>query len=542
MKNLKWVSISLALVSGVTLGEGGYHGSYDHGPSVESETPAVIQNWVQTEYSCQSVPRTGKNLGGNSVIPMTVTAPVNRYEIVPTNVKINVPYIRCRAPKETPISVTIPTTTPERRPSGGADDSWHGYFNTSKSDARIKADKLAGAIKGMGKKAAYRIVTETSLLNTRPQTWKEFKEEIKAAGQAIHEPDLYAHVIEQNGSSNHDSLGYATHNENQGPGQVTVNLPPIPVWKVGDSSDMYWNMYWNSDRASYMNSARASYLSSALGIDSSDAEKIVNSGFFHTRPRSWQQFVDDVMKVQNDLHIGIARKLLVENYYDTRNRLGFYNADFCREEGSRELSWTEDQTHTTFINNRTRNYEVRISGAPLLGSPTAPPEQETVQVCFGGKGKDVSENVSVSSRYNNYGPAQLVSKEGGTRVYNVQGRRIQIPSDLSQVAVKSWTDPKTREIWYAVTDNNYDPDRGKFYVNVQTTEKKHWYSTSYTSEGNVTVPITGQTTWVDSGAKAESGKAFSAVYRVGANVGNPYYDANWSEPGSGDLNKFYPLK
>lgn len=88
-------------------------------------------------------------------------------------------------------------------PGEGRGD-WKGYFNVPRRD---KADRLADAIKGIGKATAEKIVADGSFFTRKPRSWKEFKAEIGRIQDRLGGNISYE-VIVKYGQENARNLGY----------------------------------------------------------------------------------------------------------------------------------------------------------------------------------------------------------------------------------------------------------------------------------------------------------------------------------------------
>ncbi|MCO5143278.1 MAG: hypothetical protein M9962_09340 [Oligoflexia bacterium] len=198
----------------------------------------------------------------------------------------------------------------------------------------------------------------------------------------------------------------------------------------GTGKSEAWNRFYSAPKAS-----KADALADAVkGIGKATAEKLVSGGYFNSKPRSWDEFAQEIRRAERS---GIIQKGAATDILDTYRRenaanLG-YNDQSCREEAYSCQKWVSVLEPVPFTNYRTKNYQkvadtrtfninANIRGAQLLSHET-----EVLQF-------EVNENGGVNSDIN----GELnrykydISRDGSTIQINGQaiGRNlIDIPQN-----------------------------------------------------------------------------------------------------------------
>ncbi len=92
--------------------------------------------------------------------------------------------------------------------SGGAgkSEAWDAYFSAKKA---AKADRLAAAIKGIGKSSAQSLI-DAGYFSSKPRSWQEFSSTITRASQeGVISAQVASMVLSKFGSDNRETLGYS---------------------------------------------------------------------------------------------------------------------------------------------------------------------------------------------------------------------------------------------------------------------------------------------------------------------------------------------
>lgn len=158
------------------------------------------------------------------------------------------------------------------------------------------------------------------------------------------------------------------------------------------------------------------------GIGVETARRLVNDGFFDSKPRSWADFKKKVQEADNEFQTGFSYDVIVKFGKENMINLGYLVEGQC---GYKTEMVERLVPVRTFVRNEVRQYQVRINNAPLLNG-----ESEKITVSFDG----VEDSINVNSYYNDYKIDRW--NQNGQVVFDLAGVRKQVrpANDLNVTA------------------------------------------------------------------------------------------------------------
>lgn len=185
----------------------------------------------------------------------------------------------------------------------------------------------------------------------------------------------------------------------------------------GTGKSELWNAFYSAPRAQ-----KPAALARAIkGIGQPSAEALVNSGYFGSKPRSWQDFAAEIKRAGDRGVIQKSAATAVTSTYRAENLVNLgYAADSCSERAYACTVWVDRLMPVRFTNYRdvvrrkivaTRLYKVTalVSNARLLST-----ERETVSFRVDENGAVLESEVS--STYNRYAVVTTPAGTGNVRV------------------------------------------------------------------------------------------------------------------------------
>jgi hypothetical protein len=278
----------------------------------------------------------------------------------------------------------------------------------------------------------------------------------------------------------------------------------------GDGTKGDWKGYFEAKKAD----KPAALAAAVRGIGKSTARQIVEDGqYFKRKPRSWDEFRDEIWRIQNDLKLPVVENVLgnAENA-----RANFESLGYRSEGGVCEDIW-EDRTFIDFkltpvpIGTVKKRLQVNITGAPLLKGES---EQFGAVLVQGSDGQPEVQ-LSVPSHYNTHNLARKTDEAGQT-TYDFKSQRNQIrPSpDMVQVTPRV----ENGVIKFQITNNQTDAG-GDIQVNVSAATKTGLFK-SGRKESSFT--LNGENGLYDSGQVGVDGKRIYYSYDIQV-TGSPYF-------------------
>lgn len=273
---------------------------------------------------------------------------------------------------------------------------------------------------------------------------------------------------------------------------VSLSAPRVHEWdevytvrvKVADERDVVveadgthgdWKGFFNVSGRKNSNgiSPKAQALADAIaGIGDAKAQKIIDAGYFSSKPRSWYEFSAVITSASNALgDSSIASECLynADNAYKNKVRLGYYAVRHLPAEYANQL---RSEHHKEQVGARRRTITLNVGANKLLAG-----ESETFTVYFDGE----SDRVSASSEYNLFNQNRYGSGSEVRYELNPSRKANITPPNTVEVKVRS----EGGHIFLVATDTAFDPAIGKaeagqatlhvdFYEKVVDEHKTPW--------------------------------------------------------------------
>lgn len=188
-----------------------------------------------------------------------------------------------------------------------------------------------------------------------------------------------------------------------------------------------WNAYFSASR-----DRKPARLADAIkGIGETSARKLIAAGYFHSKPRSWRAFVDEIDRAarSNVITKGVRYQAAVQYRYDNMTNLG-YSSTSCQTYTYRceKVYWglvqenyiaTETQTQSRVMEQRNRRINFSVREPKLQAF-----EKESISLIVGEGDQDIQVQ---SAGYTKYGAPSISGGQNAT--VEVVGQE-RIPVDL----------------------------------------------------------------------------------------------------------------
>jgi hypothetical protein len=213
------------------------------------------------------------------------------------------------------------------------------------------------------------------------------------------------------------------------PRQVTCNRVDCST-SSGDGSKGNWNNFFNAPRAE----KPKALADSIKGVGVPTAERIIAAGFFKSKPRSWGEFSQEILKSEAALirqgYQGRFSELVLEKFGEENSKsLGYYLENSCQIVTYPCTVFEEVETEI-FVYNIERKVEVKVENQVLQSF-----EKDSYKIKVGMDPRDIE--VTTDAGYNNYSYTVNAVSSGFTSItLKGQGRKaVRFPSSASSVSL-----------------------------------------------------------------------------------------------------------
>ncbi len=290
---------------------------------------------------------------------------------------------------------------------------------------------------------------------------------------------------------------------------ATVLVPKVICKEIPGEGLGQWYDYWQT-----RSEGKAVVLSQAIrGITLNQAQTIVSARdernlplYFRSKPRSWDDFKAEILKIQRREFLPIARTVLVDNGDENARNLGYVTVD-CRTEHVEDRI-IDYKTSEKVIRESAQQVELEFRGGELLTG-----EEESFVLTWDGR----EANLRANSSYNTY---QLSQRETTSSiVFTARGNRQQVTPSINPIHVQ--TKFVGGKIAYEVTNTAFDTEvGGKVVVTVATIGKSGWFKKT---QGTHSVDLTGPKGEIVTDISPNSGAKYNVQFSAQI-LGSRFYN------------------
>jgi hypothetical protein len=289
----------------------------------------------------------------------------------------------------------------------------------------------------------------------------------------------------------------------------TVQVPrTVCTTEPGDGNNN-WNGFFNVPKAQ----KPAALAATVKGIGQSTAQKMVDGGFFHSKPRSWEEFKAEIMRAENAIGTGFSHEVLVTYGTENMRNLGYYSEQTCKIVYD-TVNVRREYKQREHVRTVTSKFTIILEGSALLNG-----EREDFTISYDG----FRDSLGVSSRYNQYTSSR--QQAGDTVIYRLRANRLRVtPANSLVVNLEN----NGGRMSLNIADQAYDAEMGSQLG--QTVLVASIYQSRFGFDKKVAViekviNLTNQFTRLDTTFAPVRGKDIYVTYSL-RRVGSRYHNAN----------------
>jgi hypothetical protein len=298
---------------------------------------------------------------------------------------------------------------------------------------------------------------------------------------------------------------------------VNVQVPTEvcdTVGNEGKGSSPLWDRFYSARK-----DQKAAALADAVkGIGESTAKKLVEDGYFDSKPRSWAAFKDVIRAADRDYKTGFSNEVLNTFGNENIKALGYYDSSrldcrivFVNEQVLREVETTKPHSFPK------KAFNIKVEGAPLING-----ENEEFTLNYNG----IDDSLQAPTQYNSYQVSR--NEQGGVVNYTLKGNRKQIsPQNSLAVTPRS----KNGKLVFDVVDSAFDPalgtQMGKTVIHYKVQKDKFGPFNSNLGKGAKTLSTSSTDSTVDTGISVKPGTNLRIEYSL-QRTGSTFFNSNKS--------------
>jgi hypothetical protein len=307
------------------------------------------------------------------------------------------------------------------------------------------------------------------------------------------------------------------------PRQVTCNRVDCST-SSGDGSKGNWNNFFSAPRAE----KPKALADSIKGVGVPTAERIIAAGFFKSKPRSWGEFSQEIVKSESALirqgYQGRFSELVLEKFGEENSKsLGYYLENSCQIVTYPCTVFEEIETEI-FVYNIERKVEVKVENQVLQSF-----EKDSYKIKVGMDPREIE--VTTAGGYNNYSFVVNAASAGFISItLKGQGRK-GVPFPLSASSVSLANDSNGLKIVGQV-ESQYLPsgdDAASTLVMVYKICRINWFGGCFSTVIINNQVITGAAFEIKIPGSALRNNTKYKVWYTLKRVGSKYYSLNGVE-------------